>query len=230
MFSVRIITIFAPVNQIQIIMSPFSNIGNIPFDLNVLATFFPNCKHINEKARALESARHIARLKNGLYVALPDETGKALSLNLIANHLYGPSYVSRHTALRHYGLTPEAVFLTQSITTKHSRDFSNSIGNFQYQNCTPEYFPIGVRIIEENGVSFLMATPEKALCDTINFSKSLNLRFMKDVATYLEEDIRFDMDVLADFNLEILEQCATFSRRQQSINNLIKYIKYEYRI
>lgn len=209
-------------------MSPFSNIGNVPFDLNVLATIFPNCKHINEKARALETAGHIARLKKGLYVALPEETGKGLSHGLIANHLYGPSYVSRHTALRHYGLTPEAVYLTQSITTKHSRDFSNCIGNFQYQNCSSEYFPIGVRIIQDDGVAYLMATPEKALCDTINFSKSLNLRFMKDVAIYLEEDIRFDTDALADFNLEIIEQCAEYSRKQQSINNLIKYIKHEY--
>ncbi len=75
-----------------------------------------------------------------------------------------------------------------------------------------------------------MATPEKALCDTINFSKSLHLRFMKDVAIYLEEDIRFDTDAIADFNLEILEQCAEFSRKQQSIKNLIKYIKHEYHI
>lgn len=230
MFSVQFTTIFAPVNHILTIMTPFSSIGNVPFDLNVLATIFPNCKHVNEKARALETAGRIARLKKGLYVALPNETGKGLSLGLIANHLYGPSYVSRHTALRHYGLTPEAVYLTQSITTKHSRNFSNSIGHFQHQNCSPEYFPIGIRIVKEDGVSYLMATPEKALCDTINFSKSLHLRFMKDVAIYLEEDIRFDTDAIADFNLEILEQCAEFSRKQQSIKNLIKYIKHEYHI
>ena len=230
MFSVQFTTIFAPVNHILSIMTPFSSIGNVPFDLNVLATIFPNCKHVNEKARALETAGRIARLKKGLYVALPNETGKGLSLGLIANHLYGPSYVSRHTALRHYGLTPEAVYLTQSITTKHSRNFSNSIGHFQHQNCSPEYFPIGIRIVKEDGVSYLMATPEKALCDTINFSKSLHLRFMKDVAIYLEEDIRFDTDAIADFNLEILEQCAEFSRKQQSIKNLIKYIKHEYHI
>ena len=35
-------------------MTPFENIGNIPFDVNVLSAFFPNHKHINEKARALE--------------------------------------------------------------------------------------------------------------------------------------------------------------------------------
>ena len=67
---------------------------------------------------------------------------------------------------------------------------------------------------------------EKALCDVINFSKCLNLRFMKDVETYLEEDIRFDTGALAGFDIMLLERCALASRRQSSINMLIKYIKH----
>jgi hypothetical protein len=78
---------------------------------------------------------------------------------------------------------------------------------------------------QSDGVTFLIASPEKALCDVINFSKNLNLRFMKDVEIYLEEDIRFDTDELKNFNIDILEQCATVSRKQQSINTLIKYLK-----
>ena len=45
------------------------NIGNIPFDVNVLSTVFPNNKHINEKARTLEKNGQIIRLKKGMYVA-----------------------------------------------------------------------------------------------------------------------------------------------------------------
>jgi hypothetical protein len=37
----------------------------------------------------------------------------------------------------------------------------------------PKYFPIGVESREEGGVCFLMASPEKALCDTILYD---NLR------------------------------------------------------
>ena len=73
-------------------MSPFTNIGNVPFDLNIFASMFPATKFTGEKARRLEAAGTIIRLKQGLYVASPDETGKALNRNLIANHLYGPSY------------------------------------------------------------------------------------------------------------------------------------------
>lgn len=206
-------------------MTPFNNIGNIPFDSTILASLFPKNKHINEKARALEKSGKIIRLKKGLYVASPEETGKPISQELIANHLYGPSYVGREYALRYYGLIPERVYLLTSVTTKHSRDFENATGNYSYQNCSPEYFSIGVRMEQSDGVTFLIASPEKALCDVINFSKNLNLRFMKDVEIYLEEDIRFDTDELKNFNIDILEQCARTSRKRQSINTLIKYLK-----
>jgi len=207
-------------------MTPFQNIGNIPFDVNVLSSIFPNCKHINEKARALEKAGKIMRLKKGLYVASTMETGKELSKELIANHLYGPSYVGREYALRYYGLIPERVYQVTSVTTKHSRDFENSVGNFSFQNCQPEYFHIGIRMEQADGVNFLIASPEKALCDVINFSKNLFLRSMKDVEVYLDEDIRFDMDALENFDIQILEQCAPVSRKENSINTLIKYIRH----
>ena len=162
-------------------MTPFENIGNIPFDVNVLSTVFPNHKHINEKARALEKNGQIIRLKKGMYVASKMETGKELSKELIANHIYGPSYVGCEYAMRYYGLIPERVYQVTSVTTKHSRDFENAVGRFSYQNCSPEYFAVGVRIEQGERVSIFLATPYKSLCDVINLSKCLNLRFMNDV-------------------------------------------------
>ena len=208
-------------------MRPFSKIGNIPFDINVLNSVFPDHRHITEKAIALVNSGRIIRLKKGLYVASQKETGKQICKPLLANHIYGPSYVSFSTALRYYGLIPERVNAVQSVTTKHSRDFENGFGLFTYRNCTDEYFHIGIRIIEEDGASFLMASPEKALCDIINFSKGINLRFMKDIRPFLEDDLRLDMEEVNGFNTAILEECAIYGRRKQSIKNLIQYIKNE---
>ena len=213
--------------KIQDKMSLLTYIGIVPFDLNVLSSVYPETKHIVEKARRLESDGKIIRLKKGMYVVSPEETGKALNRNLIANHIYGPSYVSLQTALRHYGLIPERVHLIQSLTTKHSRSFETPVGNFDYKCCSKEYFRIGVRLENDNDITYLIATPEKALCDLINYSKGANLRFMKDVAQYLEEDIRFDMDTLSEFDMDILKNCAIYSRKSQNINTLIKYIKHE---
>lgn len=211
-------------------MSPLRNIGHVPFDLTVLATIYPNMKHTGEKARRLEAEGEIIRLKRGLYVVNPEVSGQSLNRYLIANHIYGPSYVSLHTALRHYGLIPERVHLVQSLTTKHARNFENALACFDYENCTSAYFPIGIRYEREGDIAYLIASPEKALCDLVNYSKGVNLRFMKDVATYLEEDIRFDMDELEHFDISILEACVPYSRKSQSINMLIKYLKHERRI
>ncbi len=208
-------------------MKPLVNIGNIPFDINVLSSLFPGCSHITEKARALVDSGKIIRLKKGLYVASEQESGKPFNRFLISNHIYGPSYVSQSAALRHYGLIPERVHTIQAVTTKHSRDFETPIGFFRYTSCSDEYFHIGLKIIHDNGVNFLIATPEKALCDLINFSKGVNLRFLKDVRTFIEDDIRFDTEALANLNVEIIKRCAQKSRRQKSIENLIKYIQNE---
>ena len=202
--------------------NPFANIGNVPFDLSVLQSVFPDNKHITDKARSLESAGRIIRLKNGLYVVNAEESGQPLCLELIANHLYGPSYVSRHTALRYYGLIPEHVYLIQSVTTKQSRRFTNSTGVYDYQHCSASYFPLGIRIEQiSDRVSFLMATPEKALCDLIAFSPKLSFRFMSDIHLWLEEDMRFDMDALHQMNIPLLQAIANVSPKQTIIQNLI---------
>lgn len=208
-------------------MLSLRSIGNVPFDLNVLATIYPDMKHIGEKARRLEADNEIIRLKRGLYVVSPEVSDKKLNRYLIANHIYGPSYVSMQTALRHYGLIPERVHLIQSLTTKHARSFKNQLGYFDYGNCTPAYFSIGVRYEREEGIAYLIASPEKALCDLINYSKGVNLRFMKDVMAYLEEDIRFDMDELERLDISVFEACAKHSRKSQNIHTLIKYLKHE---
>ena len=208
-------------------MGPLANIGNVPFDINVLSSLFPSCSHITEKARALVDSGKIIRLKKGLYIASEQESGKPFNRFLISNHIYGPSYVSLSAALRHYGLIPERVHTIQAVTTKHSRDFETPLGLFRYTGCPDEYFHIGLKIMNEHDVNFLVATPEKAICDLINFSKGISLRFVKDVRTFLEDDIRFEMEALAYMDIEIIKRCAQHSRRQKSIENLIKYIQNE---
>lgn len=56
--------------------------------------------------------------------------------------------------------------------------------------------------------AFLMATPEKAICDLIANSHKVNLRYLKDVEFYLEEDIRMDMDDFKNMDISIFERYA----------------------
>ena len=108
------------------------------------------------------------------------------------------------TALRYYGLIPEAVYTTQSMTLKHSRCFDTPVGRFEYKNMSREAFPIGITSVNMQSYAFLMATPEKALCDLIANSPKVNLRYLKDVEVYLEEDIRMEMDDFKNMDIRIV--------------------------
>ncbi len=69
-------------------------------------------------------------------------SGGDLSLiRMIANHLYGPSYVSLHWALRWYGLIHERVEAVTAVTTRHTREFENSLGLFTFRGGVPGLFP-----------------------------------------------------------------------------------------
>lgn len=203
------------------------NFRNTPFRMQDLSSVFPNCANLKMKAKRLENDGDIIRLKKGLYVASPRTTRIELSPFLLANHIYGPSYVSMQTALRYYGLIPEAVYSVQSMTTGVARDYENTVGTFNYIHVPTLYYNIGVTIKESSGATFMIATPEKALCDLMVFTPNLNLRFQTSMRDYLEEDIRFDMDALLNFDLDIIKECAEVSRKKTMLNQLIKFIENE---
>lgn len=199
--------------------------GNVPVSTATIASLFPDRKAGNQKVRRLELGHQIIRLKKGMYVVDPKISRMALSMELIANHLYTPSYVSMSTALRHYGLIPEAVYLTQSMTIKHARTFDTPIGRFDYKSISRETFPIGLTSINRQQYAFVMATPEKALCDLIANSPLVNLRYHKDVEVYLEEDIRMEMEDLRNMDVSIFEQYAQVGKKAASIKTIIKYLR-----
>ena len=204
-----------------------TEIGNIPFKRGVLETIFPENTAIASKAMRLEKAGDIIRLKRGMYVVSPKTSGIRINEFLIANHLHGPSYVSMQTALRFYGFIPEHVVETISLTVGLAKSYVNDIGTFRYVHCSDEYYPIGIRTVMEDGVAFLMASPEKALCDLIAFSPNLNLRYKGEVRRYLEENIRMDIEDMRDFDLDILRNCVEKGKKKTMIKQLIKIIEDE---
>lgn len=206
-------------------MNILSEIGNTPVDFAILKSMYPDLVSVHNKISELEKFGKIIRLKKGLYVVSPEVSGKLLSLELIANHMYGPSYVSKESALRYYGLIPESVYTIQSMTTKHTRHFYNTLGKFEYTQCSQEYFAIGIRQEVRTDMTFLIATPEKALCDLIIDTPKLNLRFQKEIITYLEENLRFDMNAFYKMNTNIFEQCALHGKKKTTITTIIKILK-----
>lgn len=203
------------------------DLGNIPFRLSVLKDIYPDISEIAHKARRLEETEDIVRLKRGLFVATPEAGGERLNDFLIANHIYGPSYVSMQAALRYYGLIPEAVYSTTSVTLGQTKTFTNRLGTFTYIHSPSVYYPIGVTQIKEGNAVYMMATPEKALCDLVVFTQNLNLRYEDEVREWMEDEMRFDTEELQSLNLDLMRECADAGRKKIMINQIINVIQHE---
>ena len=205
--------------------SPLLKLGNIPVRTQTIYDCYSDLSSPADKIHALERDGDIIQLKRGLYVVSTEVTGKPVDARLCANHIYGPSYVSLQWALRWYGLIPEQVHIMSSMTTLHTRRFENKLGIFEYFHVSPQYFPIGLRIVDDNEVACVMASPEKALCDSIIHDIKRPPQSVKGLWEYLEEYLRFDTDALSDFDTSIIEQCIAKGRKTQVLQNLIKIIR-----
>lgn len=205
--------------------NPFAQLGNIPVSAAALGSLFPDIKGSNQKIRLLERDNQVIRLKRGLYVCNPEVTGSALSTELIANHLYTPSYISMSSALRYYGLIPEEVYITQSMTLKHSRNFDTPVGRYEYTHTSKDSFSVGLSSIKKMEYAFVIATPEKALCDLVANSPGVNLRYPKEAALYLEEDIRMELSDFRQMNPAILEAYAHVGKKADSVRTLLKLLR-----
>ncbi len=205
--------------------NPLASLGNIPVTSAVIASLYPETKTKFAKIAQLEKANEIIRLKRNLFVVNPSETSATLSTGLIANHLLAPSYVSKQTALRYYGLIPETVYTTQSMTFKSARTFNTPIGIFSFSHIAKEAYHVGLTQIREGNATYTIATPEKALCDLIADMPGINLRYKKEAQEFLEENLRLDMERFLQFDPSIFEAYAEHGKKANSILTIMKLLK-----
>lgn len=157
------------------------------------------------KLSRMVKAGDLIRLKRGLYCVNPKFTGETVDLMAAANCLHdAPSYISLETALSYYGLIPEAVMGMTSVVTGRSKRFTTPIGWFSYQTIPEKLFGIGVRTVKGH----LIASPEKALCDYLYTRPNLRITSPKTLASYLEEDVRFDFDEFRDYDRSVFSAFA----------------------
>ena len=206
-------------------MEKLEQFGIVPVDYGVLRSVYSNYSFPRNKIAALEQEGKIIRLKRGCYVVSPDVSKQLLSVELIANHIYGPSYVSMESALRYYGLIPEQVYTVRSMTVNRSKKFENSIGYFEYISVPHKYYPIGVsqQMVQDKYI-FLIASPEKALCDMIIATPRLLIQSERALRAYLEDDLRFDMSALDTMNVDIIKECIETGKKKSILELLLKIL------
>jgi len=109
----------------------------------------------------------IIRLTAGIYI-LPEQYDR---LETIANELYSPSYLSFESALSRYGIISQVPYSLTFATTRKSLRRSLAETHVEYRSIKAQLFT-GY----ENNGSIFIATPEKAILDSlylVSFGKSM---------------------------------------------------------
>lgn len=131
----------------------------------------------------------------------------------LAGSIYGPSYISFEYALSYYGLIKKKDLpVTCAAFGKRKEKLHDTMfGTFTYRDIPKDAYPKELVLHNENGYSFIMASPEKALCDTLyNSAPASNLKELKEL---LFEEIGigkrkiFRLDPVAIFSIADLYGC-----------------------
>jgi predicted transcriptional regulator of viral defense system len=139
------------------------------------------------------------QLRRGLYALAPPYQKVKPHPFLVANQMVRASYVSLHSALGHYGLIPDIVPLTTSVTTGRPNRWHTPLGDYAFRRLKRGLF-WGYRRVEvaANQQAFV-ATPEKALLDLVYLQPG------GDASAYLQE---LRLQNLASLDLDRLRQMA----------------------
>lgn len=178
---------------------------NIPISHSTLLSLLQEYQNPNDKISRWIKAGTLIPLQRGLYLVGDLWRNSIPCLPLIANHLYGPSCVSLEYALSWHGVIPEKVVEITSVTTKRSLSINNPLGRFSYHTIAPSVYPIGIQSQPFEHGYFLLASLEKALCDKLLTTRNLRITSRQSMQNFLEEDLRIDMEVLADFDLTTID-------------------------
>ncbi|MFB3891726.1 MAG: hypothetical protein ACE15C_06855 [Phycisphaerae bacterium] len=143
--------------------------------------------------RALASGE-IVHVRRGLYCLSAKYLPDKIDPLVLAQRVYGPSYISLETALSYHGWIPEAVYAVTSVSLDRSREFDTPLGHFGFTRVPQETFYAEVSRVEKTpGNSFLLASPLKTLADYVYVHK-LDWRSARPVV----EGLRVEEGLLAE--------------------------------
>jgi predicted transcriptional regulator of viral defense system len=128
-----------------------------------------------------KNAGRIYQLRRGLYSLAPPYQKVKTHPFVVANHLVKASYVSCQSALGFYGVIPEQVHQTTSVTGGRPGSWETQLGSYRFQHIKPALLRGYLQIEMTDGQQALVAHPEKALLDLVY------LQPQGDAPEYLDE-------------------------------------------
>ncbi len=157
-----------------------------------------NYKDPRKKIHSLVKSGLLQSIKQGVYVVSENLGLRPYSLEILANLIYGPSYISLESALSYYGFIPERVSTTTSICIGRNKRFSTPVGEFEYCHLKDLIYSDGVQLREVFKDSFCQfASPEKAILDFIYIRETGDeFKDSKGYFNYIIESYRLDINAL----------------------------------
>ena len=155
------------------------------------------------KIRRMVRSGQLVPIIKGLY-----ETDVTIPGHYLSGVIYGPSYLSFEFALSWHNLIPEAVYIFTSATCGKGRKklYNTAFGTFGYRDVPIAAFPYGTKLYEESGYSFMLASPEKAICDLLYTRSPCGSRM--ELRQLLFDDLRMDENAFRGTNLNDMMELA----------------------
>ncbi len=179
------------------------------FDYQILIDALKGLAYPRNRINDLLRQGVIIRVKKGLYIFSDKYRKYPYLRELLANLVYGPSYVSLDYALAYYGLIPERVEALTSVTPNRTRKFSTPVGLFLYRQIPSRAYEEGVvRVEGEHNQAFLIASPEKALADKIVSVRGAPIASIGEMGRFLEEDLRIDAGAIRSLSAKRIDEFA----------------------
>jgi predicted transcriptional regulator of viral defense system len=142
-----------------------------------------------------ESRGLVTKIRNDHYT-FSDFDPVEQDFYLVANKIYSPSYISLESALNYYGVIPELVMHTTSITTNKTNSFETKFGTYDYSTVNENLF-FGYKVVEHSPHEVLIASLEKTILDYLYLNSSVDtidsfegLRWNKEI---IKETLDFDL-------------------------------------
>lgn len=137
------------------------------FETGILLAGDANPREIRRQLSRWRQAGKIYQLRRGLYCLAPPFQKQKPHPYLVANRLIPASYVSLQSALAYYGMIPEYVPVTTSVTTSRPAQWETPLGNFDFRRIQVGFF-YGYQLVglDKKQQAFI-ASPEKALLDLV---------------------------------------------------------------
>lgn len=184
-----------------------------------LIDMFSDYKNPKSKIYELQKKGEIVKIRRGLYTlgAMYHSTGynstrynstrynSTVCREVLANMIFGPSYVSLEYALSYYGMIPERVEVVTSICFKKKKLYVTPFGKFEYRQILRSFYGYGIELVQNESGNFLIASKERAIVDLIYFHQP-EIKSVEDARSFLIEDRRIEEEDIHNLSLTRLKE------------------------